>query len=254
MNANKPFFPIVLGCTIQLLCGFDKPSPPDRDFEKIKSKGPFDVIIVPGAPYGDSKMKIVLKSRILWAKYLYDRNVTKNIIFSGAAVYTPYVESKVMKIYADSLGLPSKHTFTETRAEHTTENIYFSVMMAKEMGFEKIAVATDPYQAVILNRFIKKNCPEVKMLVIDYGRIDLINAEWPTIDPTSAFQSDFVSLVVREDKTERMKGTFGKKIPQLENDSTYCGTQTPRSAGIHRLLDPLVEGSPLLTAFYSPAK
>ena len=102
---------------------------------------------------------MVFKARILWPKYLFENGITKNIIFSGAAVYNPYVEAKIMKMYAESLHIPSANIFIETQPEHYTENVYYSILMAKQMGFKNIAVTTDQYQAIIIiiiKNFIKK--------------------------------------------------------------------------------------------------
>lgn len=190
-------------------------------------------------------MRVILKSRILWAKYLYDTKVADNIIFSGASVYSPYVEGIIMKTYADSLHIPSEHTFAETQAQHSTENIYYSVLMARKMGFRRIAVATDQYQTVILDLYIKKNCPEVDILPIDFNSIDLVTAPWPEIDPAAAHVDNFVSLTQRENRSERFRGTLGQNVSFPENDSTYENSKTPRLAGIERMLTPLIEKTPL---------
>jgi len=254
MNYRKFSTPAFLGYALTVLCSYDHPhtKTPDNGTKKNNQKK-YDVVIVPGVPYQDPKMKIVLKARILWAKYLYERGIAKNIIFSGSSVYTPYLEGKVFRIFADSLGIPSEHTFSETQAEHSTENIYYSVLMARQLGFKSIAVATDQYQAVILNRYIKKNCPDVTILPIDYDKIDLIMAPWPNIDASSAHVDNFVPLPEREDRAERFKGTLGKKVSFSENDSTYANARTPRLAGVERLLNPFITSSPFLTMIYNPA-
>jgi hypothetical protein len=172
------------------------------------------VIIVPGIPYDKEKTSSVLKMRMLWAKYLYDSGFTKNIIFSGSAVYTPFVESIAMKVMADSLGIPSKFTFSETEAEHSTENVYYSWKMAKGLGFEKIAVATDPFQGRMLYSFIQRHTPGVDLIPIIYDNIDMENQELPLIDTTSSYRHDFVSIKEREGFIERFRKTMGKRIKE----------------------------------------
>jgi hypothetical protein len=252
MNYRQFSNPALLSCAITLFCSFvehDK----NKQAKKDKSNDKYDVIIVPGAPYQDPAMRFVLKSRILWAKYLYDTKTTKNIIFSGAAVYTPYVEGQIMKIYADSLKIPSAHTFAETEAEHSTENVYYSVLMARKMGFKKIAVATDQYQSVILNLYIKKNFPDVKILTIDYESIDVFTGFWPEIDETPAYSENFVSLVERENQFKRFKGSLGKNVKYTANDSTYENTTTPFRAGLARMVKPIMSTSPFLSVIYTTA-
>jgi uncharacterized SAM-binding protein YcdF (DUF218 family) len=252
MNYLKLSTPTLISCALTVLCSYDHPYSKSSSTEQKKNNNKFDVIIVPGVPFQEPSMKIILKARILWAKYLFDSGITENIIFSGSSVYTPYVEGKVMRIYADSLGIPSKYTFSETRAQHSTENIYYSVLLAKQFGFKNIAVATDQYQAVILNRYIKKNCPEVTIVPIDYNKIDLLMAPWPAIDASSAYVNNFVSLYEREDRSERFKGTLGRNISFSQNDSTYENSRTPRIAGIQRMMNPIMSSSPFLSMIYNP--
>jgi uncharacterized SAM-binding protein YcdF (DUF218 family) len=220
MNYQKLTTPTFLSCALGLLCSYDTSSNSDKKIEKLKKAGMYDVIIVPGVPYNVPAFKTVLKARILWAKYLLEHNYAKNIIFSGSSVYTPYVEGEIMKIYADSLHIPSDHTFSETKAEHSTENIYYSLQMAKKMGFKKIAVATDQYQALIIKSFMKDKCPEIKIIPINYEKINMRNVPWPTIDPSTAHVNGFVSLVEREGHLKRFRGTLGRNI-------NYEGTNIP---------------------------
>ena len=227
MNYRTFSTPAFLSCALSFLCSYDYLHPEKQNLERIKSTGPYDVIIVPGVPYQNPTFKIILKARILWAKYLFDQHIAKNIIFSGSSVYTPYKEGEIMRIYADSLHIPSSHTFSETRAEHSTENIYYSLLMAKKLGFKKIAVATDQYQAVILDRFIIKNCPEVKVIPIEYNKINLLTTILPEIDPSSAHVDTFVSLVKRENRIKRFKGTMGRNISFAKNDSTDFQEKLP---------------------------
>ena len=115
----------------------------ERSYANARKEKPYDVIIVPGVPYDKSATTTVMTLRLYWAKHLYDSEFTRNIIFSGSSVYTHFVEGIAMKIMADSLGIPPNHTFYETEAEHSTENIYYSWKMAREKGFRKIALAFD---------------------------------------------------------------------------------------------------------------
>jgi uncharacterized SAM-binding protein YcdF (DUF218 family) len=193
-----------------------------KTYAQAKKEKPFDVIIVPGAPYLYGSVSNVIKMRLYWAKQLYDSGYTKNIIFSGSSVYTPYVEGIVMKIMADSLGIPSDHTFSETCAEHSTENIYYSWKMAKEMGFTKIGLATDPYQAGMLRNFTKKYCPDIKPIPIIFGTMEIGNKTLPKIDSTAAYVENFVSITKRESFWQRLRGTRGKRV----KEEIECQSQT----------------------------
>lgn len=217
--------PTFLGCLFILLCSYDKQNKESKDLNEAQDN-PYDVIIVPGVPFQEPSMKMVLKARILWAKYLFERGIAKNIIFSGASVYTPYVESKVMKIYADSLGIPSKNTFSEEEAEHSTENVFYSVQMAKDLGFKRIALATDAYQAYLLKGYVKKKFPGVELITIEYKKIDM-HCVWPEIDGETAYAENFVSLAKRENKIKRMKGTMGMNIIDQEKDTALAYRRVP---------------------------
>lgn len=183
-----------------------------KSYTSAKKEKPFDVVIVPGVPYEGERTTGVMKMRLFWAKHLYDSGFTKNIIFSGSSVYSPYVEGIVLKIMADSLGIPPEHTFSETKAEHSTENAYYSWKMAKEMGFTKIALATDPFQAGMLRSFIKRYCPGMKSIPIIFDTMNIDEKELPVINANVAYIENFVPITKRESFWQRLKGTMGKKV------------------------------------------
>ncbi len=201
------FLAIALVCTHCTFTHYAKVS-----YNKAKAEKPFDVIIVPGVPYEGEKTTGVMKMRLYWAKLLYDSGFTKNIIFSGSSVYSPYVEGIIMKTMADSLGIPADHSFSETKAEHSTENAYYSYRMAKEMGFDKIALATDPFQAGLLKRFIRRYCPGMKSIPIIFDTMNIDEKTLPVIDPSAAYVPAFVSITERQSFWERWRGTLGKKV------------------------------------------
>jgi uncharacterized SAM-binding protein YcdF (DUF218 family) len=183
-----------------------------KSYERAKEAKPYDVIIVPGVPYEKAGTTSVMTLRLFWAKHLYDSGFTKNIIFSGSSVYTHFVEGITMKIMADSLGIPPEHTFFETKAEHSTENVYYSWKMAKDKGFEKIALATDPYQAAMLRRFMRRYIPGVKSVPIVFPLLDIDDRSLPKIDTTAVYVENFVSITERESFWERFRGTMGKRV------------------------------------------
>lgn len=205
------YFHLFLGVALLLThCSFSHYA--KKAFERASKEKPFDVIIVPGVPYEQEKTTSIMTMRVYWAKQLYDSGFTKNIIFSGSAVYSPYVEGIAMKIIADSLGIPPDHTFSETKAEHSTENVYYSWQMAKRMGFQKIALSTDPFQARLLGSFAKKYTPGVVPIPIVFDRLDMEGKSLPVIDYTAAFVPNFVSIKEREGFWKRLQGTFGKRV------------------------------------------
>ena len=181
-------------------------------YDRAGREKPFDVVIVPGIPYEGRDTGTLMKMRLYWAKHLYDNGYTRNIIFSGSAVYSPYVEGVAMKIMSDSLGIPPANTFAETRAEHSTENTYYGWKMAREMGFEKVALATDQFQSILLRRFMRKYCKGMKAIPLVPETFDVDAKALPAINPAAAYKHNFVPITDRETFWQRLRGTLGKRV------------------------------------------
>ena len=175
----------------------------------------YDVIAVPGVPFNESGWDSTMKARVYWSKYLYDRGIAKNVMYSGSSVASPYYEGQIMALYAVAIGIPQDHVFYEIKAEHSTENMYYSYLKSKKLGFTKIALATDPFQAKQLKRFVKiKIGKEAGNIPIVFDTLRsmqplMIN---PQIDYKQAFNSDYVPLKTRQSFWKRFKGTRGKNI------------------------------------------
>ena len=183
-----------------------------KAFVKAETQMPFDAIIVPGVPF-DTAWSDIMRLRVLWSYHLYNQGVAKNIIYTGSAVYSPYIESRIMAEYARTLGIPSENIFTEEQAEHSTENIFYSYYMAKDLGFENIAVATDPFQSKMVRSFAKRKKLNVAYVPAIFDTIHTYyNDVNVTIDPTRAEVENFVSLPDREGFWKRFAGTMGKNL------------------------------------------
>src|SRR5687768_9670260 len=91
-------------CSVILLqaCQFSKKTAQRLYNEAGKQQ--FDVVIVPGVPFENKLWSRTMKGRVYWAKHLYEKGITKNLIFSGGAVYSPYTEAEIMALYATALG------------------------------------------------------------------------------------------------------------------------------------------------------
>lgn len=181
----------------------------------------FDMIIVPGIPFDTTSKDSTMRGRIYWSKYLYDKGIAKNVMYSGSSVYNPYNEAEIMAMYAEALGIPKENIFTETKAEHSTENIYYSYKKARKLGFKSIAVASDPFQTRMLKRFTKRNVdPQVKLLPLVHDTMVAFGASknLPRIDFNKAYRKDFISIEKRESKWKRFKGTLGYNIDEKAYD------------------------------------
>ena len=195
-------------------------SSPIKSYQKALKTGPFDVIIVPGIPFkGENWSSNVMKDRVVWSCYLYKKGIARNIIYSGNAVYTPYVEGKIMALHAIALGIPATAVFSETKAEHSTENLVYSYRMAKKLGFEKIAVATDPFQSATLKTFAWDYDLRVTFIPIVSDSLITFHVDSALhIDPSPAFVKDFIPLPQRENAVKRAFGTLGLGINENEHE------------------------------------
>ncbi len=175
----------------------------------------YDIAIVPGIPLENGKWNEVMKHRICWSKYLFEKGIIKNVMYSGSAVYTPYTEGEVMAMYAVAIGIPSEHVFSETKAEHSTENAFYSFKKAKKLGFNKIAFASDAFQVKMLSSFIRKKLsPDIGLLPVVSDTLAEFEAKIidPVIDFQKAFVKDFVPLPERQGTLKRFLGTMGQNI------------------------------------------
>lgn len=183
------------------------------DYLKRAEAGkPYDAIIVPGVPFENGSWSKVMKGRVLWSYYLYKNGWTKNVIYSGSSVYTPFVEAKIMALYAEKLGIPKEHIFVETVAEHSTENLYYSYKMGEKLGFKSMALATDPFQTKTLISFINKLNIKVVPLPAVFDKFEDLDVFDPKIDSMQAYVTPFVALPERESFWKSLRGTMGKSI------------------------------------------
>jgi hypothetical protein len=178
-------------------------------------KTSYDIIVVPGVPFENGKWSRTMKGRVYWSKYLYDQGIAKNIMYSGSSVYSAYYEGEIMALYAEAIGIPKEHIFTETKAEHSTENIYYSYKKAKKLGFNRIALASDVFQTKTLRKFTRKKVsPEVGLIPMVADTLKKMEPQMadPVIDYQKAFNKDFISIKKREGYLKRLRGTSGKNI------------------------------------------
>ena len=198
---------------LQLIGCLSSKKAAEKALAKIESVKPLDAIIVPGVPFNNGKWDSVMKGRVLWSYILYKNGYTKNVIYSGSAVYSGYYEGIIMGLYAEKLGIPQEHIFYETKARHSTENIYYSYLLAQKQGFKSIGLATDPFQSSMLRSFTRRrfgttiwHLPMITDSLALYNHLD------PQIDPRPAIADSFISITQKESLWKRLRGTMGKNI------------------------------------------
>ncbi len=188
---------------------------PEKCIQNAEQKKPYDVIIVPGFPHDSGQVNPVLSQRIKWAYYLYKKGYTKNIIFSGAAVHSPYVEANMMRLFALQLGIKSEHIYTETKAEHTTENLYYSYLIANQLGFKNIAFASEAAQTSFMKPFNRKFKLHVDFIPVIPDSLLKLPVQLNPLDPVtehSAFIPNFVPLKKRQGALKTLRESRGYRV------------------------------------------
>lgn len=179
---------------------------------RLKKKAPIDVAIIPGIPFFNDWSENEMKARVLWSYYLYSEGYVKNIIYSGSAVYSPYIEARIMAKYGEALGIPPEHIFCETKALHSTENLIYGYRLAKKLGFNSVALASDPFQASLLSTFAWDYHLKIDFIPFSDDILKNSNDRKITIDPSDAFVENFVPLPEKENLIKRIWGTMGLEV------------------------------------------
>ncbi len=188
-------------------------------YTKYITRAPYDVIIVPGIGFDTATQQTNgFNTRVVWAKTLYNRGIARNIIFSGAACSSPYIEAKVMKMIAEKIGVPPQNVFCEVQAQHGKENVYYSWLMAHKLGFKKVALATDAYQALYLKGFVEKNWPDMGILPVAIDSLKYFSPAVPPVDVSSAMVKDFIPLNKRQSLLSRFIQANGNGLPALPKE------------------------------------
>ena len=174
----------------------------------------YDAIIIPGFPFNpDGKMNAIYRLRLAWAFELYQTGRTQHIILSGGAVHSPYVEAEIFALYLMEKGIPAEALILERNAEHSMENVFYSMEIAEKYGFEKVAVATDLWQSGMIQFIGKMEGHDLSKVDFLPAKFSIVNRYWKSfkldIDHELAFRDDFVSLFDRKNKEQRKQGTHG---------------------------------------------
>ena len=192
---------------------------PKKHYVKARQKAPYDAIIVPGFPYNelDSTWHDVIKIRLLWSTFLIQNGMTTHVIYSGAAVHSPYVEATYMSLYGKAMGVDEKIMLLDTVANHSSENVFYSFLLARENGLTKIALATDPFQSGMM-RPVRRKMKRIFKLRIDqipivFDTIRVLDTlSHPSIDVSLAYKENHTNLADKESFFKRLSGTLGMKI------------------------------------------
>jgi uncharacterized SAM-binding protein YcdF (DUF218 family) len=193
-------------------CIFFQPSATELTKRALAAHAQYDAVIVPGVPFNEPNWDKTMQMRVLWAIHLYKTGKTKKLIMSGSSVYSPYVEAKIMKLYAIEFGVPADDIIEETKAEHSTENVWYGYQLGKKMGFNNIALCTDPFQTRLLYSFGKQHLPDLKYLPVLIDTLKTLPHGNPTINYAALKIENFKPITETQSKWYRFRGTAGKHI------------------------------------------
>lgn len=219
MRFRKILFLLII--TTFSSCTFIKFSP-GKCYKKAQNE-PYDVVIIPGFPHDGKEWNSVIKYRLLWALHLYENKLANHFIFSGGTVHSPYNEGIIMALYANKMGIPKEKIFIEPRAKHSSENVYYSLLIAEELGFKRIAIATDPVQGFLLTNYTER----IRNKSINYINFQpkyirhTKHPDEPKIDFWLAYNNDFTPLVEKKNYWERKKASLGLDIDYKMEVSEY---------------------------------
>ncbi len=193
-------------------CALFHPSAQKLTNRALSANKQYDAIIVPGVPFLEPKWDRTMEMRVIWAVHLYKIGLTKKIIMSGSSVYSPYVEAEIMKLYAIEYGVPADDILIEDKAQHSTENIWYSYKLAKILGYQKIALSTDPFQTKMTYRFGKRRLKDLKYLPVIFDTLKTLEHREPVINYQGYKIEKFVPITETQSFWYRFRGTMGKHI------------------------------------------
>jgi hypothetical protein len=125
-----------------------------------------DVIIVLGCPNdAGGQPSSCQTKRADIAVALRDAGYGKRFITTGGAVHNQYVEADTLKALLVARGVAEKDVLTDTKAEHTDENIYYATQIMKAQGYTNALVVSDDPGHLVLTAICDSNC------CVDLGRL-----------------------------------------------------------------------------------
>jgi uncharacterized SAM-binding protein YcdF (DUF218 family) len=212
MSPIKHSFLLIIATLCMTSCMLFQPSASKLTKRALAKHKQYDAVIVPGVPFIAPSWDMTMQMRVIWGVHLYKRGFTKKIIMSGGSVYSPYVEGQIMKLYAVSLGVPEEDVIVESKAQHSTENVWYSYKLAKSMGYQHLALSTDPFQTRMVYRFGKRRLNELQYLPVLFDTLKIL----PRIDPQIKYEAykieEFKSIVETQSFWHRLRGTMGAHI------------------------------------------
>ena len=194
---------------------------------------PFDAVIVPGCPSeADGRVSACQWERAIWAAELVLAGSAREAILTGGAVYTPYVEAEGLAAAMVALGVPAERLHLEPSARHTDENAGFALELADELGFERLAVASVPVHAVLMDEMMLRWGVDVVAIPLDRGlvreRMRATRPELRTAQVDAWVPFEVVKAQRQAAGAERGSSMHRYFTRALAPDGTYAPPRRPR--------------------------
>ncbi|MES2133486.1 MAG: YdcF family protein [Bacteroidota bacterium] len=212
MNRIHYYFLVLVTALFMSSCLLFQPSAKKLSRRALTAHKQYDAVIVPGVPFIAPNWDMTMEMRVMWGVHLYKRGSTKKIIMSGSSVYSPYVEAQIMKLYAIEMGVPADDIIVESKAQHSTENVWYGYKLAKSMGYENIALSTDPFQTRMVYRFGKRRLKQLKYLPVLFDTLRTLPRDTLHIKYEGYKVPNFKPITETQSLWYRLMGTMGKHI------------------------------------------
>jgi len=146
--------------------------------------GPLDVAFVLGCPADpDGSASLCERCRVKTAVRQYRKGAVRDLVFTGGAAHSPFVEAEVMGDLAVRRGVPPEHVFREGRALTTWQNIRFSLDLLRKQPWRTILfISTSDHlaRARRIARFYGLSDDRTGYLACDLDLPPDSDAEWTT--------------------------------------------------------------------------
>jgi hypothetical protein len=134
-----------------------------------------DVIIVLGCPNNsDGTPATCQTSRADIAVSLMNAGLGSRFITTGGAVHNAYVEADTLRQLLIDRGIASSQIWTDTLAQHTDENIYYSTLIMQTQGWTNALVVSEDAGQLIMTATCDSNC------CVDLGRLTVLEFTLPS--------------------------------------------------------------------------
>jgi len=151
---------LTIGFIVWIIFIFNSYKIYNYSFEYSEEKS--DVILVLGTSIKDGKVSAVYRERINHGIYLYNKGVSKHLLFTGGlGKGQNKTESSVAKEYALSKGIPEEAIFIEEKSRSTYENFKFTKQLMDSLNFKTALVVSDPFhmkRAMAFANYYKMDC------------------------------------------------------------------------------------------------